>query len=162
MSIVYIGLGSNIGNRKQNIAKACLKIAKIPKTSILRNSPLYDTTPVGPAQRNFINGVLKIRTFLSPVELLNELKTIEQDMGRKNSKRWGPRLIDLDILLYGKKKYRKAGLTIPHPEAANRLFVLEPLSKVVPRKDKRNIEKMKEKLSLTTTGQKVRIIKDSD
>lgn len=159
MSISYIGLGSNIGNRKKNITKACLKIAKIPKTSILRNSPLYKTSPVGPKQREFINGVLKIRTFLSPVALLEELKAIENAMGRKPGKHWGPRVIDLDILMFGKKKYRKAGLTIPHPEVPNRLFVLEPLMKVVPAELKKNVRKMKENLSLTMSGQKVRILK---
>jgi 2-amino-4-hydroxy-6-hydroxymethyldihydropteridine diphosphokinase len=151
MVISYIGLGSNTGNRKKNIEKACLKIAKLPKTSILLNSPLYDTTPVGPKQRNFINGALKLRTFLRPAELLSELKGIEKEMGRKRTKRWAPRVIDLDILFYGEKTIRTRNLKVPHPELLKRMFVIRPLTDIASRK-------LTKSFPLTIPGQKVRIV----
>ena len=97
MTIAYIGLGSNVGNRKKNIDASFRMIAALPKTKIIKNSPLYQTSPVGPKQRDFFNGVIKIQTSLTPTELLKHLKEIEKFMGRKTVKRWGPRIIDLDI-----------------------------------------------------------------
>jgi len=154
MTIAYIGLGSNVGNRKKNIDASFRMIAALPKTKIIKNSPLYQTSPVGPKQRDFFNGVIKIQTSLTPTELLKHLKEIEKFMGRKTVKRWGPRIIDLDILIYGNHVIESRSLTIPHPEMGNRLFVLEPLSKVAPAK----LQKIIKTLRLTLRGQKVRII----
>lgn len=151
MVISYIGLGSNVGNRKKHIARACRKIAKLPKTSILSASPFYLTSSVGPKQRDFLNGALKLRTFLSPSELLSELKEIERLLGRKKGKRWGPRPIDLDILFYGAKTIRKRNLKVPHPELGKRMFVIAPLRDIAPSKLTKNFP-------LTIPGQKVRIV----
>jgi 2-amino-4-hydroxy-6-hydroxymethyldihydropteridine diphosphokinase len=131
--IVYISLGSNIGNRPANIRKAFKYLSSIPACKLKKISSLYETSPVGPKQRNFINAAAKLETGLKPFELLKELKKIENLMGRKkDKKRWAPRIIDLDILFYGSKVIKTKNLIVPHKELYNRKFVLEPLSEIAP------------------------------
>lgn len=154
MTISYLGLGSNVGDRRKNIEESRLRVSALPKTKIIEMSPLFLTSAIGPKQRDFFNGVLKIRTSLPPAMLLKHLKKIEKQLGRNKAKRWGPRVIDLDILLFGNRFVKSKILIIPHPEMNNRLFVLEPLYKVAPPTLRNSIKKQ----MLTLRGQKVRII----
>ena len=131
---VFIGLGSNLGDRRANIREALDRIRKQPDTRILKESSLYESEPHGDAKTWFVNGVIEIETELTPENLLKKLKGIESAMGRKRvkGKRWGSRIIDLDILFYGSLVLRKRTLKLPHPELANRRFVLLPLSELGP------------------------------
>lgn len=126
--IAFIGLGSNIGDRQQNLRRALVMLGELPKTALLRCSRFLETLPMGYLdQQKFINSVAQMETGLEPVELLKHLKEIEKLMGRKPTIRWGPRIIDLDILLYGRLVLDSEQLTIPHEQLENRTFVLEGL-----------------------------------
>jgi 2-amino-4-hydroxy-6-hydroxymethyldihydropteridine diphosphokinase len=130
-TIAYIGLGSNIGNRKEN----CLKALELLSSSarVVTVSSFYSAEPVGYVdQADFINAVAEIETDLSPEQLLAACRTVEDSLGRRRSVRWGPRTIDLDILLYGDSVLETAELTIPHPLLATRGFVLIPLCEIAP------------------------------
>ena len=105
----------------------------LPRTRVLRRSPVYETSPVGPRQRDFLNAVVEVRTGVPPGDLLRSLKTIERGLGRRRRKKWGPREVDLDILFYGRRCLRSGGLSVPHPRLAERLFVLRPLADLAPR-----------------------------
>jgi 2-amino-4-hydroxy-6-hydroxymethyldihydropteridine diphosphokinase len=133
MAVVYLGLGSNLGNRKNNIQKA-LKHLRANKILIKKLSRIIETDPVGgPPQGKFLNGVAKAATDLSPGKLLATLKKIEKVIGRKKGPKYGPRVIDIDILLYDTKKIRKPDLIIPHPQMFKRDFVMRPLQQIAPR-----------------------------
>lgn len=130
-TIAFIGIGSNLGDPAGNCREAIKRLAAIPGTRLLRSSSLYRTEPVGPPDQDwFVNAVAEIRTMLSPQDLLRAVKEIERNMGRAEAPKWGPRIIDLDILLYGQSVVRETGLTIPHPELHKRRFVLAPLSEM--------------------------------
>lgn len=130
---VYIGIGSNLGKKKENYLEALTRIAKLPDTKIVKESSLYESQPFGDAKEWYVNGVIEIATELKPEMLLKKCKNIERAMGRKKvRKKWGARIIDLDILLYDTLKLEKKNLKIPHPELPNRKFVLIPLSEVAP------------------------------
>jgi 2-amino-4-hydroxy-6-hydroxymethyldihydropteridine diphosphokinase len=130
---VYIGIGSNLGNKRENYLEALERIAKLPKTRILKESSLYESEPHGDAKEWYINGVIQIETEFKPEALLEKFKNIERSMGRKKvRKRWGARIIDLDILLYDSLIMKKKNLNIPHTEMQNRKFVLIPLSELAP------------------------------
>jgi 2-amino-4-hydroxy-6-hydroxymethyldihydropteridine diphosphokinase len=133
MPLVYLSLGSNLGLRKENIKKAVALLNKNPHFKVERLSSFYETEPVGyKRQPLFINACLKGRTSLSAEALLKFLKEIEKKLGRKKSRRWRPREIDLDILFYGKEKIKRRGLIIPHPRMEKRWFVLKPLAEISP------------------------------
>jgi 2-amino-4-hydroxy-6-hydroxymethyldihydropteridine diphosphokinase len=131
---VFIGLGSNLGDRRANIADALDRIRKLPDTRIVKESSFYESEPHGDAKTWFVNGVIEVETEFSPDNLLKKLKSIESVMGRKRvkGKRWGSRVIDLDILFYSGLVVKKRGLRVPHLELANRRFVLLPLSELAP------------------------------
>ena len=131
---VFIGLGSNLGDRRANIADALERIRKLPDTRIVKEASLYESEPHGDAKTWFVNGAIEIETDLSPENLLKKLKGVESAMGRKRvkGKRWGSRIIDLDILFFGSLVLRKKTLKVPHPEVPNRRFVLLPLSELAP------------------------------
>jgi 2-amino-4-hydroxy-6-hydroxymethyldihydropteridine diphosphokinase len=130
---VYIGIGSNLGNKRENYLEALERIAKIPKTRIIKESSVYESQPHGDAKEWYINGVIEIETEVKPELLLNKFKNIERAMGRKKvRKKWGARIIDLDLLLYDSLVLNKKNLKIPHPEMHQRKFVLIPLSEVAP------------------------------
>ncbi len=132
MSRCFIGVGSNLGNREENIknAKSLLNKTKI---KILKESSLIETRPVGgPKQGKFLNGVLEIETKLSPDKLLQTLKTIERKLARIKTVKNGPRTIDLDILLYEDKVIKTSKLIIPHPRMHERSFVIKPLKEIAP------------------------------
>lgn len=130
---VYIGIGSNLGNKRENYLEALDRIAKLPKTRILKESSVYESEPHGDSKEWFINGVIQIETDFKPEALLDKFKNIERAMGRKKvRKKWGARIIDLDILLYDSLIMSKKTLKIPHAEMQNRKFVLVPLSELAP------------------------------
>ncbi len=130
----FIGVGSNLGDRKANIAEALERVSKLPGSRIVRRSSLYESEPHGDAKTWFVNAVFELETEFSAQELLKRLKAIEQAMGRKRvkGKKWGSRVIDLDILFFDSEVVSTKTLKIPHPEVPNRRFVLLPLAEVAP------------------------------
>ncbi|MEE9524737.1 MAG: 2-amino-4-hydroxy-6-hydroxymethyldihydropteridine diphosphokinase [Thermodesulfovibrionales bacterium] len=129
---VFIGIGSNLGNREDNCNNAIQQISKVGIEIIARSS-MYETEPWGITdQPKFINMVVRVGTDMEPSELLEVLKAIEKKMGRQDSPGWGPRLIDLDILLYGDLVIDEPDLKVPHPHMFERDFVLKPLSEIAP------------------------------
>ncbi|MCK4881603.1 MAG: 2-amino-4-hydroxy-6-hydroxymethyldihydropteridine diphosphokinase [Candidatus Omnitrophica bacterium] len=133
MATVYIGIGSNLGNRKKNIEDAIVSLRK-NRIRVLKRSTIIETDPIGgpPNQGKFLNGVLKIQTQLAPQKLLHLLKQIERELGRKKTILNGPRSIDLDILLYDHLKLQTPQLTLPHPRMFKRHFVMNPLKEIEP------------------------------
>jgi 2-amino-4-hydroxy-6-hydroxymethyldihydropteridine diphosphokinase len=133
MAIVYLGIGTNLGNREDNCARA-LSLLEEAGVHVTKRSGLVETEPWGLAEQpSFLNMALEAETGLSPLELLSALKRIEASMGRTDpGERWGPRVIDLDILLYGDEVIESPELRIPHPSMHKRGFVLGPLSEIAP------------------------------
>lgn len=126
---VYLGLGANIGNRAANLRMA-LRLLH-PLCPVEAVSSLYETAPVGVAEQPpFYNAVCRIRTGLDPHGLLRLLKQVEREIGRRPGPRWGPRPIDLDLLLYGDQSIQTPDLTVPHPGLPERAFVLVPLAEL--------------------------------
>ncbi len=133
MVYVYIGLGSNMGERARNLRSAYGHITAVPGIQPVRFSRFYETVPVGgPPQPLFLNAALGIRTNIPPHQLLERFQHIETLMGRVRTERWGPRNIDIDVLLYGDEVVNDEHLKIPHPLMHTRLFVLEPLVEIAP------------------------------
>ena len=127
--VAYIALGSNLGQREVFLAQARRAIAGLAKTRVIGQTDAEETAPIGPiAQGAFLNQMVAIETELSPQDLLAALKRIEEDAGRVRMTRWGPRTLDLDIVLFEKQSVHDAGLTVPHPELANREFWLRELA----------------------------------
>ena len=131
---VHIGIGSNLGDRRANTAEAIEKVSTLPGTRIVRASSLYESEPLGNAKTWFVNSVIEVETELLPDALLKKLQAIEEAMGRKRikGKRWGSRVIDLDILLSDQEIIAKRTLKVPHPEMHKRRFVLMPLAELAP------------------------------
>lgn len=128
---VYLGLGSNLGDKKENIIQALNFLRDHPQIKIVQVSSLYKTEPVGYIQQDwFLNGVVKIETSLSPYKLLDYCQTIEAKLKRERLVRWGPRTIDIDILLYEGVTLEEEKLTIPHPRMTERAFVMIPLYEI--------------------------------
>jgi 2-amino-4-hydroxy-6-hydroxymethyldihydropteridine diphosphokinase len=126
--IAFIGIGSNMADPAVQCRDSVRRLGEVPGIRLLRSSSLYRTEPVGPRDQPwFINAVAEIRTGLRPQGLLDAMKGIEREMGRIEGPRWGPRVVDLDLLLYGQEVVAEEGLVIPHPEMHRRRFVLEPL-----------------------------------
>ncbi len=131
--ISFVGIGSNVGNPAARCREAKGHIAAIDGCNILRSSSFYRTEPVGfQGQEWFVNAVLEIRTGLTAKVLMHELLVIEERMGRERTVKWGPRIIDLDILLYGQEVIQGDDLIVPHPELHKRRFVLGPLNELSP------------------------------
>lgn len=136
MATVYIGIGSNLGDREKNCLHA-LELLQKKIITVTKRSSLYETKPWGlKDQPCFINMVIEIETALEPKELLRTLKDIEREIGREESLKWGPRIIDLDILLFENIILNEDTLKIPHPLMHERDFVLRPLCEIAP--DKRH------------------------
>ncbi len=132
MVTVYLGLGSNLGNRALYIKKAVQRLRE-NRIAITKLSTVIETDPVGgPKQGKYLNAALKAKTNLSPQNLLKTLKSIEKELGRKRGIRYGPRTIDIDILLYSRKTVNAPKLTIPHPRMIMRDFVMIPLNEIAP------------------------------
>ena len=133
MAIVYLGLGSNLGDRQQHLARACGLLHQHPAATVQAVSSLYETAPVGvTAQGAFLNAVARVHTTLPPESLLAVTQAVESRLGREPAIRWGPRVIDLDLLLYDARQVHKPFLEIPHKAMHERLFVLVPLSELEP------------------------------
>lgn len=132
MKMVYISLGSNVGDREQQIA-AAIQALGAKGIGIVRQSSIYSTEPVDVATQSwFLNCVLEAETDLMPRQLLRVFHEIENELGRKHTVRRGPRVIDLDILLYGSSVIRTPELEVPHPRMNQRRFVLVPLAEIAP------------------------------
>ncbi len=135
MTIVYIGLGSNLASSaespRQHVITAIESLDDIQSTRTAHISSLYKSKPLGPQdQGDYINAVVQIETELEPLELLDNLQAIENKHGRVRKEHWGARTLDLDILMYGEDIINNERLTIPHPEMLNRSFVLVPLAEI--------------------------------
>ena len=129
----YLGLGANLGDRLANMREAIRLVERDGSCRVTARSSVYETKPVGVTdQPDFLNAVIAIRTSLSPRDLLNLCKSIENEMGRVRTNKWGPRVIDIDILLCGDAPVRDDDLVIPHPEMIGRAFVLVPLAEIAP------------------------------
>jgi 2-amino-4-hydroxy-6-hydroxymethyldihydropteridine diphosphokinase len=130
---VFVALGSNLGDRHELLRQARLRLDWLPGTSLTRESGLYETAPVGgPAQDDYLNQVVEIRTELTPRELLDAIGRAEAALGRERLVRWGPRSIDVDILWYDGTSVAEVDLEVPHPRMEERRFVLEPLAELAP------------------------------
>lgn len=131
--VVYIGLGSNLGDKKENLGRALKILGSTDGVCITRVSSLYQSEPWGfKDQDDFVNQVVEIETELDAFTLLHRLQAIEIDMGRQRAAKWGPRNIDLDILLYGDEVLQSKELQVPHAHMRERLFVLIPLQEINP------------------------------
>ena len=131
--LAYLGLGSNLGDRAGHLAAAVERIARLPGVRMARVSRIWETEPVGgPAQGDYLNAVAEVETDLAPDALLAALLAVERELGRERRERWGPRTIDLDLLLAGDGVVETGGLVLPHPRLAERRFVLEPLAELAP------------------------------
>jgi len=130
----YIGIGANLGNRYETVARALELLARRPGVEVLQVSTLRETEPVGYAdQPRFVNGAAAVETELNPRALLDELLAVESELGRtRDGPRFGPRTIDLDLLVYGDREVSEPGLTVPHPRLDERAFALEPLAELDP------------------------------
>jgi 2-amino-4-hydroxy-6-hydroxymethyldihydropteridine diphosphokinase len=123
----FVGLGSNLGDRLQNLQRAVSLLAEREGISVLRSSRVYETEPVGPPQPDYLNAVVEVRTSLRPNDLLDACLEVEQEMGRVRAERWGTRVIDLDVLTHDREEVDEPSLQIPHPRMHERPFVLVPL-----------------------------------
>ncbi len=129
----YIGLGSNLDNPLQQVRQALTELTQLPHSTLIKQSQLYRSDPVGPAgQPDYINAVAQIQTRLQPEALLDQLQQLEQKHRRVRLQHWGPRTLDLDILLFGDQRISTARLSVPHPYMAERSFVLYPLLEIAP------------------------------
>lgn len=130
---VYIGLGSNLDDPRTQLKKAIVSMEMVPSTCVVKTSSFYRSKPVGPQdQPDYINAVVELNTELSAVVLLDYLQAIENEQGRVREQKWGPRTLDLDILLYGDETIDDDRLQVPHVEMHKRGFVLIPLQEVAP------------------------------
>lgn len=134
MAIAYIGIGSNLGDRRANVETALRRLGEEPAIEVAAVSAVIQTAPLGgpPGQGDFLNAAATLATTLPPRALLERLQRIEADLGRTRTVRWGPRTIDLDLLLYEQRQIAEPGLTVPHPRMHRRRFVLAPLAEIAP------------------------------
>ncbi len=129
---VYVGLGSNEGDRESHLVAALSALSHIDAVAVLACSSLFDSAPVGPPQPRFLNAVVALECGLPPQRLLCILQQIEKDLGRRREQRWGPRTIDLDILVWEGQVVADPNLQVPHLELHKRRFALEPLAELAP------------------------------
>ena len=156
----FIGLGSNLGDRQAYLSAACQALAETPGILLARSSSLYETEPVGYTEQGwFLNQVVEIATTIDPYGLLQALQQIEQELGRRRLIRWGPRVIDLDLLLYGNQVLTDPQLTVPHSHLYERSFVLAPLNEIAPAYVHPDGKATAEHLQALGTGQKIRLFR---
>ncbi|MGY3945170.1 2-amino-4-hydroxy-6-hydroxymethyldihydropteridine diphosphokinase [Aeromonas tecta] len=134
MTEVFVAIGSNLGDPIAQARRAVIALAALPQTELQQASPLYGSRPMGPAdQPDYVNAVVRLHTRLGPLALLDELQRIELEQGRvRKDERWGPRTLDLDLLLYGEQRIQHERLTVPHYGMKEREFVLLPLAELAP------------------------------
>ena len=129
----FVGIGSNLGDRETNLRRAIELLSAEEGIDVVGVSEIRETEPVGPVEQGpFLNGAVQLETSLPPGELLVRLLAVESRLGRVRTERWGPRTIDLDLLLYGDGRIDEPGLSVPHPRLHERRFVLEPLADLDP------------------------------
>ena len=162
---VFIGLGSNLGDRAYYLHQALVEIANSRKISIKKYSSVYETEPVGKKEQpQFLNMVAELESTLLPQDLLRRLKEIENTLGRTHGEHWGPREIDLDILYYGSEVFNGEKLQLPHPEIANRRFVLVPMKEIAGEfldpKQRLSIKELLRRCSDTRTVRKISLLMD--
>lgn len=139
--IAYIALGSNVGDRLHNLSEAIVMLKDHTNISLVSSSSIYETAPVGyTEQADFLNMVVLVKTNLTAYELLDVCLKIELELGRKREIKWGPRTIDLDILLYNQENMETEKLIVPHPRMHERAFVLAPLLEITPTLSHPNME----------------------
>ena len=131
-TLVYVGLGANLGEREAALRKGLAALGQYPGTRVLRVSPLYGSAPVDAGGPDYLNAVAEVATTLTPEALLQALQAIEQSAGRERPYRNAPRTLDLDILWFGDRVIDTPALTVPHPRMAERAFVLRPLADLAP------------------------------
>lgn len=150
---VLVGLGSNQGDRLRVLREAVKRIDSLPLTRVVEVSSLFESEPWGKTdQPRFLNAAAKLETSLEPMELLRALNQIEEELGRVRGERWGPRTVDLDILLYGPREIDHPRLKVPHLYLRHRAFVLVPLAELVPDwqlADGQTISRLKEQLKFS-------------
>lgn len=151
MAIAYLGLGSNIGDREENLRNAIAKLSEVSGIEVTKTSSKFETEPYGKTdQAKFINMAIEVDTNLTPLDLLESVLGIEHELGRVRTEVWGPRNIDIDILLYEDLELQLTDLKVPHPEMHLRSFVIDPLSEIAPKREHptlhMTVEKIKEML----------------
>lgn len=132
MAVAYIAIGANLGDPLAQVQSALQHIDRMPETAVTATSSWYRSEAIGPAQPDYLNAVTRISTSLDPVALLDALQQIEHTHGRQRNIHWGPRTLDLDLLLYDRIVLHTDRLTLPHPQLALRNFVLIPLLEIAP------------------------------
>jgi len=136
MTDVYLGLGSNLGDRASFLQRAMDAVAALPGTELVARSSIYETPPMGPQDQGaYLNMAMHVRSSIEPVELMHQIRKIERSLGRAEPalrRHWGPREIDIDLLLYGDQIIQTDTLTVPHPGMHTRWFVLRPLADLAP------------------------------
>jgi 2-amino-4-hydroxy-6-hydroxymethyldihydropteridine diphosphokinase len=149
----YIGVGSNLDDPRSQVLRAISRLAELPTTRVVLTSPLYVSQPFGPvAQPDFFNAVVGVLTQLEPLTLLAQLRSLEAALGRPEKReRWGPRVIDLDVLVYGCERRNDPELTLPHPGIVERNFVLYPLTDIAPDLDIPGLGRVTELKGLVTS-----------
>lgn len=130
MTDVAIALGSNLGDSRTILDQALTQLQEYPGITLVQTSSLYKTDPVGPPQPDYLNACAILDTYLEPLDLLYTLQQVEQSFGRVRDERWGPRTLDLDLLLFGDRILMTEELEIPHPRMRDRAFVLVPLAEI--------------------------------
>lgn len=155
---VHIGLGTNLGEREANLARAAAALAATPGIDVERCSHVFDSAPVGPPQPRYLNAVIEVHTTLQPVALLQKLKALEKSLGRTPGERFGPRPIDLDILLWGELIVAEPALQVPHLSLHQRAFALAPLCELAPRARHPVLNRSIQELLATLDEQDVRRI----
>jgi 2-amino-4-hydroxy-6-hydroxymethyldihydropteridine diphosphokinase len=128
----YVAVGTNLGDRWGNLARAARELLAVPRTAVVAASRVWDTEPVGPPQPRYLNAVLALETALPPGALLDALRAVEAGALRRRDVRWGARTLDLDLLLLGGEVVATPALVLPHPGLAGRPFVLAPLAELAP------------------------------
>lgn len=130
---VYLSLGTNMGDKKKNLLEAIEKIGKLENTKVTSQSTILETEPFGYTEQDmFLNACIELKTLFTPQELLEKLLNIELEMGRVRTIKWGPRIIDIDILFFDDEIIQDKNLAVPHPWISERMFVLEPLCEIAP------------------------------
>lgn len=146
--LAYIGLGSNLENPRAQVEQAFAELSALPSSQLLKRSSLYSSTAVGPGEQpDYVNAVALLETDLQPLELLDALQAIEQSHRRVRIEHWGPRTLDLDILLLDNLCIENARLRVPHPYLTQRNFVLYPLADIAPNLNLPNGESLQELIS---------------
>jgi 2-amino-4-hydroxy-6-hydroxymethyldihydropteridine diphosphokinase len=152
----YIGVGSNLDDPHVQLLRAFASLAELPSTRVVLTSPIYITEPFGPVkQSDFANAVVGVLTQLEPLALLKELRALEAAQGRpglEQRPKWGPRVIDLDVLVYGRERCNDPELVVPHPGIVERNFVLYPLSDIAPDLDIPGLGRVTELKGRVTSG----------